>query len=764
MARSTEQRLLQAVKTDDVREFDGLAENARIGEYRLGRFPVLSLLYLYKARKILATHELELLKISRYEKKSEPAELSRKFSGAAGKCLRLYYDEVVSPLEMLLILDKTRRLARVYKDAAKTEQIKSRLQSIYSIKYALSVKFEGENIIIDKRPLSYREKKKIFIAGVCAAVGVAVVVCVPTITVSLLSEPAAPVVYEVMRLSDIDFSSQNEYVLKRDIVLSEAVEEMNCKIGGEGHKLILGDGAAIGTLNGSLSGVTVDGARGVIFDTVSAGARVADVTVNVDADIETDENSALVAIVNYGEFDGVTVNIKGSVKAIESDDENVIETAFGGMVMNNGAIYNDKTQEADYGVIKNCTVNYLQFKLVGEASANASFGGIVGFNDGYLQDCTVTGEIVSDTFDVAGVCVVNNNELSNCVNSADIAQTASNMDWNPITCGVVLTNTYMVKGCKNTGKISAASTYGSASDDGRNAIAAGIAYYNNFYYQYTPYITNCVNSGEVESSAANGSAYAAGVCYASNGGIEFCKNSGSARAEAGNGYEALGGGIADYAYGYIYKSVNEGDVYVSGSGEAYAGGISALARAQFLYCVSSGDITVTAKTARVGGIYGVSEIDTYGKGTAEYCISENRLDVTAINGGAAYVGGIAGYVREQLFTVSGGRAFFGGGVTDSCFVGECVKPDDVYFGNIVGACGANIYESNLYYSGDVELHNFNGNYYVDNSFMAFGATFANSSGGGLVTDVSDKGATSLPTEEVKTTETYKTILSELQKN
>ncbi|MDE6201294.1 MAG: hypothetical protein K2M47_05400 [Clostridiales bacterium] len=802
MAQSIEQRLLQAIKNDDLKAFDALGKTARIGAYRLGRFPVLSLLYLYKSRKILAAHELEFLKINSYEKidkcsvsgkkhaqavksmsarfsdgvdrisppaeiekingyekKTEPLELSVKFSSVAGKCLRLYYNEVVSPLEMLLILDKTKRLTRVFSYADTTKEIRARLQSIYSIKYALNVRFEGENIIIDKRPLSYREKKKILTVCLCSALGVAVAVCVPTITVALMP---VRVEGEVNKLSDINFAAHKEYVLKRDIVLNKAVDEVNCTIRGNGHKLIFDNGAAFATLNGALTDMTIESSGGALFYTVSNSARVTDVTINVEGYVLSNESTALVAVVNYGEFDGVTVNVRAIADAENPNDGTTAELTFGGIAMNNGAIFNNKTQEVDFGVIKNSTVNYFQLELSGEASANTAFGGIAGFNNGYLQDCTVTGEIIANTVDVAGVCVVNNGEIIGCVNNADIAQTSGNENWNPIACGIVMTNSYLVNNCENTGNISAVSTCETESENARSAIAAGIAYVNS-NANIVPYIVNCANTGDVESSAVGGNSYAAGVCMSSSGGIEQCTNSGAISAESGNGYETLVGGIADYAYGYIYKSTNSGAVSAVGSGTSYAGGISAFARAQILNCVSSGDIKVTAKEVCAGGIMGVSEIVNNGKGTAEYCISENRLDVTAVSDGKAYVGGIIGYVSEHQFqVVGGGTAYFGGGVTDSCFVGTCVG-SEIYFGNIVGVCGANIYYSNSYYSSNVEYHNFDGNYYVNNSFSAFGATAStNESDSTLTAAVEDKGATSMSIEDVKKTVTYKKILSELE--
>ena len=758
MAQSIEQRLLQAIKTDDAGAYGALAESARIGEYRLGRFPVLSLMYLYKSRKLLAAYEHELLRVSTYAKKNEPAEISIKFSGVAGKCLRLYYDEIVSPLEMLLILDKTKRLTKVFQGAHTTEQIKSRLQAIYSIKYALGVRFEGNNIIIDKRPLSYREKKRILTVCLCSALGLAVVVGVPTITTSLIPKPVEG---EVNKLSDINFSAKKEYALKRDITLDKSVEVVNCTIKGNGHKLILRDGAAFGTLNGKLTGMTIESSGGSVFYTVSSGASVTGVTVNVDADYEYNQSAALIATVNYGEFDGVTVNVRGSLAATESADEAVTELAFGGIVQNNSYTFNAKTEAYDFGVVKNCTVNYSEFNLAGATGANASFGGVVAVNNGYVLDCTVTGDIDADTFDVGGVCYVNYGDISGCVNSADIIQRSAESEWNPIASGIVINNAYSVEDCRNTGRISVASTgeKSESEDNEHTAVATGIAYINRNANLVT-YIKNCENSGDIESYAAGGNAYAAGICTSSSGGIERCGNVGAINAKADNGYQTCVGGIADYAYGYIYKSTNGGDLSATGSGNAYAGGISAYARAQFLYCASTGEITVTAKNVCAGGIFGVSEVDNYGRGTAEFCISENRLDVTVTDGGAAYVGGIAGFVSEQQFSSSGGGvAYHGGGVTDSCFIGECVK-QNVYFGNIVGVCGFNIYTNNLYYSNSVGYPYFDGNYYADNNaFKAFGAALKSD---GLVPNVADKGATHSSVEQVKNTETYKTIVSELE--
>ena len=157
MAQSIEEKLLEAIEKDDIKAFNALMENAQCGSYRLGRFPVLSVLYLYKCKKIINAYEEKFLKITAWEQLKEPTSVAKLFSEKAGKCLRLYISEIVTPLEMLLILDRTRKLKRVYPLTKPSETVKDRLKTIYSVKYSLEIKFEGDGIIIDRRPLKNSE-------------------------------------------------------------------------------------------------------------------------------------------------------------------------------------------------------------------------------------------------------------------------------------------------------------------------------------------------------------------------------------------------------------------------------------------------------------------------------------------------------------------------------------------------------------------------------------------------------------------------------
>ncbi len=103
--------------------------------------------------------------------------------------------------------------------------------------------------------------------------------------------------------------------------------------------------------------------------------------------------------------------------------------------------------------------------------------------------------------------------------------------------------------------------------------------------------------------------------------------------------------------------------------------------------------------------------------------------------------------------------YFGGCVTNCYFTGECLS-EISYFGNIVGVCGANVYENNLYYMGTTEYHNFDGNCYLNNSLNAFGATVAEDETFNQTDE--NKGATAATIEEIQNSEIYQSILNLLK--
>lgn len=593
MAESIEEKLLEAIEKDDIKAFDALMKEAPCGKYRLGRFPVLSLLYLYHARRIILAYEEKFLKISAWEELREPVGALKLFSERAGKCLRLYRSDVVSPLEMLLILDDTKHLKRFYPFVAPSEDVKARLKNIYSVKYALGIRFEGNNIILDRRPLTYGEKKKRLIISLSCALAVAIAVAAPVTAVSLMPDRAAG---EVTKLRHINFSAQKTYTLKNDIKIPDnySVKEVKCTIIGGGNKLVFGKNATLGELSGEMSDLEIQTSGSPIFSVCTQSGVLSNVTVNVDADIRTSEGTALVAVTNYGTLDGVTLNVSGKLSATAGSKNDADELIFGGMVQTNSYTAVSLTSFA-YGTIRNCTVNYADFTLKGELSANATFGGIVGVNNGYLQSSTVTGDISADTFDLAGACYVNGNKLSKVVNETNLKQTSSDGGWTPIVGGVLIQNVGTVEYCENTGNLSVkgadvamcggivARTYGETNyclSSGDITVTAETAYVGGIFGRcevgisglsvFFGFADSCISEGTITVKLGEGTSYIGGiggfidefmysetVCW--GGGITNCIFLGKIEGEAD-----YCGSIAGVCAADIY----ERNLYTSNKGEA----------------------------------------------------------------------------------------------------------------------------------------------------------------------------------------------------
>ena len=660
MSGSIEERLLQAIQSDDIKSFNKLMKEAQCGRYRLGRFPVLSLMYLYSSRRIISAYEDKFIRILAWKELREPAEVARLFSKKAGKCLRLYLSETVSPLEMLLILDRTKKIKALFPSVKPPEAVRLRLQAIYSVKYSLDINYSDGGIVIPRRPLSYGQKRGIIAACLGAAAAVAIAIATP-ITVVALSPKLAE--GEVTRLSQIDFGSQNTYTLVKNIAIpkSYSAKAINCNIIGGGNKLVLKKGASLGVLNGKMSDVVFQTTGSPIFTALTGNAVLSDVTVNVNASAKVKTDSAFIAIENYGVLDGVTLNVSGTLSAVADKNSAADELIFGGMVVSNSYSYTPLLQTVD-GIIQNCTVNYTNFKIKGELAANASFGGIVGVNSGVVRDCEVTGSVSADVFDLAGVCYVNNYLISGAVNNADLSQTAQTAEWYPIVGGIAIESSYTVE--------------------------------------------NCINSG---------------------------------------------------------------DISVYGQGTAICGGIVARTYSQINYCLSSGNISITAPDVYVGGIFGRSEVKTANmsilRGSAYRCISSGNISVAVRTEEPSCIGGIGGLIQERKVNIidnSGNvieEQYYGGSVTDCIFMGSFGESYN-YTGNIIGVCGAEVYELNSYASDGIERANFEGNYYLENGQSSFGAvvTFEEE-----FLQVNGKGATAATENEILQTEAYNEILEKLGK-
>ena len=731
-------KLLNAIVADDVISYAKCENEVSCGGFLFGRFPVLSAMYLLRAKKLVRIYEEKYIKINSFsavdETKGEPVVLSDAFRLIAGKCLRLYLDEVVTPCEILLLSGDEKRLQRLYPLSRSSTAVKRRLEEIYSIKYALSLKCERDEIVMDKRPRTRKEKKKIAVAVIGVVLTIAIIVSTPFVVnvfypfINVPDKPSSPDTpdnpvspdnpdnpsapengkyYLVNDVKDINFTSNNVYTLSSDIKMSaETLSDMTCTINGDGKKII------------------VTGAK-PMFETFSGTLENTVIEVNLNGEITSDY--AVIAKNNYGTIKNVTVNIDGKItvngtKKSEKSDG----VRLAGIAINNGS-------QKNKGVIESCTVS-ANLILKGTVASDASFSGITARNNYIVQKCTLNGSIESETVDVAGICDSNFLLLRECVNNAKIKQTSAEQTWSPFVAGINAHNYYVVENCINNGALTSLSTCTVTDDAYPTASVGGIA------------ITNATGT------YANGQAI---VLYE-------CKNNGKLTAETEHANICIGGIVAR-CYGKIQRAANYGDINAKSnhaSQDSAVGGIAGISCGNVIGGYSKSKISLDG-TFKSGGISGFAKNEiinsTVYSGIIQQCISESEI-VLSPSSKASFIGGIVGYVDETL-TYQGTllEGYTANMVTQSYFLGTLTSTsaDKVYLGSVIGGCDEHIaYE----HSSDDKRQYFEDNYVIDNPLKGIGAI----KNGDAYSDGNDTGTSKTTLSEIQRQDNYKTIMSALK--
>lgn len=716
--------LLEAIKNDDVKRYAVLADG-RVGSLRMGRFPILSLFYLYNAKKLTSLYEDEYVLKNGWEELPEPPELSTKFSKVAGKALRLYQNEVVSPLEMALLLGKTGKVRRLCPSVRLTSAQKDRMVSLYSVNYSLPVRFTDRGIEIPNPPMGYEKKKKIFLAAASLILVAAVLISTPFIvnvfvpfigadtpyeegpvdpTPDPTPDPAGDYI-EAADFSEIDFTSTKAYKLTSDVVLPVGffVETVNCTLDGDGKKVTSTGGCPVfGTVVGTVKNIDF---------VITSGTW------------ETTENFSFVAQYNRGAMENLSLNVSG--KLVGRAGENAQEELYlAGFALSNTAT------NASTGLIKGCSAQY-DLELECEVAANASFAGICAVNNRTVQECSTSGEITSKNCDVGGICVKNGYLLYQDVNEASISQQTEQEKWSPLCAGVTIKNTasfYVnstVRECENKGAVTVRSDFRSegAFEEGRDfagAESGGIVGNNDGGMVY-----DCVNSGAVTATSVECVTYAGGICAmtqtlnssfsTSTPTLSGCVNSGvvTVETERTSGFSAgicAVGQSAAYT-GCINESAGKVTLRVTScEQENVLGGACGVVvsgnGSGFSSCKNYADVSVNASVAAVyvGGIAGISSTVSG---------SENFGDIAVVSdGNTAYVGGlvarangnVTGSRSDGEITVSDAAestVHLGGLVGYTVFtVSECYAKGvltatggTVYLGGAAGLCAIEDYAS-----------------------------------------------------------------------
>ena len=770
------ERLFQAIKKDDVKEFESCMSETHCCPLRLGRFPTLSVMYMYNAGRLLRIYEKNFLKCTTWQDIGEPMELSAKFRTIAGKCLRLYLNETVSPVEMLLLLNNNFKLKKVFPLARAAAPVRQRLKDIYYIRWGLQAQFVRNKIVLQRRPMTRVEKLRWLTRAMCAVLCVAIVVSMPFVVNAFAPFIADENgVVNVNKWEQIKFGSTKNYALTKDVTVPSNyfAKELNCNLDGNGHKVTVTGNGVFGDINGKLTDIVFETNGSPLAENVTLSAEVDNVTVNATVNVSTDKAIGFFANNNYGTITNVVVNATGSLYATATEGANTF--MCGGIVATN--YYTDMGNGTfQDGVLKDCIANYNDFSLHGQLEADASFGGIAGKNDANIEGCKTSGEIFAETFDVAGVCSENTFFIVQCVNEANITQQTELAGWNPIATGIVINNLYVVDRCENTGAISSVSTAPTMEESVPTVYAAGIAYQSAGEHS-TAYVQFCTNSGDISATATQINANTSGICNVSSGYVSMCVNSGKVNADGAIVVNV--GGVTGVSYGFVYYSVNNGEIFVESQQEAHVGGIVGTSYGGVIRsynhaenivitsylgtieCHSTGNIEVTGKVCYVGGISGYSmyikSAEEQYCGIVDDCIAECEVNVTttSTNNNSA-VGGIVGRIE----TANEQGSYAGGHVGESFFVGKLQVTQGVYAGAIVGAMDENVYISSKSAEEQDKQGDLHDNVYADDCDvnLAYGAVFA---ANGSVNTYDDVGARKSTRSQIVNDTVYIDILNDI---
>lgn len=479
MEKQNLRKVFEAIKSDDLKSFTSLMLSKSDLNLSFGRFPILSLCYLYKSDAILNVYEKYLTPINKFEIVPEYFEIYCKFKKYAKRSIRLFAskERVVYPIEMLGILDARNLLAKKYKFLFKNEEILNNLQKIYNLNQNVEIIATKEKFESKSKKLNFKQK---FIA--CF---VSIVLCLFSVMSFSLMIVTKNIFGKGTAKSPIYISNEKEfktalkngkyyYALDEDIVLLGDVSVKSFS----------------GTLDGKEHTVYVSSNSNTLIETLSGTVK----NVNIEFDIEDktfSENYAILTKNNKGNIENCSFygEISGKFNSAEGDTYVAVVAAE-----NNGTIKNSAvTLNADVSNLGQTNAYLSAFAGVNRASA-------------VIDDVqTMAGKIEADTVDLAGIAAENYGTISNSSNSLELSQT-SNKEWHPNCAGISMQNYSVISNSVNYANISSESTRTTAEESQEfHVYAAGIAC-NNYKK-----ISNSKNHGDVSAKGDISISFVGGI-------------------------------------------------------------------------------------------------------------------------------------------------------------------------------------------------------------------------------------------------------------
>ncbi|MFW5780696.1 MAG: hypothetical protein ACOCWI_04525 [Bacillota bacterium] len=559
---------LFSIKHDDISKFKELLENKRsLLSLSYGRFPVLSLCYLYKSKKIIKNFENELFSVKNYNIVEEDLQTYRLFKNLSGKCLRFFIDKIVTPYDMLAVLGESLHIISLKKKFEIESRVLDRVISIFSILHSQKVTKSDEKIYISKKSLSSRQKAY-------AIITLAVVMFV------MLFSGGAWFGYERIFGNG---SVNRPYRIAGENQLIEAMSR------GEGNFYLADDITLTKPWSPEDFSGHLDGREQTIFasDKIMSGfidtldGRVENLNFDMSySDIEVEGNIGLLANLNNSQINNINMKVKGNFIAKDTD-ENMYFSCL--TTQNDGDIF-DSELDAD-----------ITFENSG--NQDSALSGIASINNGKIERCstTDTSKFITDTVDVSGLVVENYGQVKECVNNAQVTQTTSAENWFPNASGLVMINNGEVENCENYGDITVETQ---AEDSRYEAYAGGIVCINNNS------VIKSKNNSHISATSNTAYIYAGGVVAFNAGQNSLVESSCS--------------------YGNISISSSDEENFL------FAGGISAYSEGAVIDSFSISTLESEHNQAILGGIMGIVNYYT-AQADNNYYLARENIDFGAGN-------------------------------------------------------------------------------------------------------------------------------------
>lgn len=424
-----ENKLLEAIKQDDLKSFSLLMPTNADLNLSYGRFPILSLLYLFSSFKILSKYEKILMPIHNFRVVEERNELYKTFKLKAKRTIRLFLgEEIIYPILMLAVLNERTILKHNFKFLYKNAEINDKLLKIYKLRHNLQVVLDLESIIIPNKIPSVKQSIFFVLVSlisclVMALSGFAVVFMKNTNGLGTSSRPIK--ILKAEEFVEAVDKGNRVYSLQNDLEI-EASDFEETDFSGT----ILGNGKTI-SLVGEIDSAMIKNLSGTIKD---LKIKISENKVKIT------KNWAIIAENSSGKIENCVIS--GSFSGEYSSDEEIFAGIF--VAKNTGEIKSSEVK--------------VSASLVNQKESNAYFGNFAGTNDGVIQNCKASsGIVVADTVDLAGIVCQNYGDVLNVENKITLTQT-SNKEWHPNIGGITIANYGKIKTCKNYAELNASST------------------------------------------------------------------------------------------------------------------------------------------------------------------------------------------------------------------------------------------------------------------------------------------------------------------